>query len=106
MAGESLDSMGFDPETIAICATQIFSEKLSLSAEEASCYTPSDTWCYWFMRQKMGLIMRKQCTSPLSPETRVKQDQLNEITLQRIALLLDEGLKSKYVIGSDEFGML
>jgi hypothetical protein len=26
--------------------------------------------------------------------------------MQRIALLLDEGLKSKYVIGSDEFGML
>jgi hypothetical protein len=26
--------------------------------------------------------------------------------MQGIALLLDEGLKSKYVIGSDEFGML
>jgi hypothetical protein len=26
--------------------------------------------------------------------------------MQRIALLLDEGLKSKYVIASDEFGML
>jgi hypothetical protein len=59
MAEESLDSMGFDLETIAICATQIFSEKLSLPAEEASFYTPSDTWCYWFMRQKMGLSMRK-----------------------------------------------
>jgi hypothetical protein len=52
--------------------------------------------------------MRKQCTSPLSPEARIKQDQLHQITLQRIriTLLLDEGLKSKYVIGSDEFGML
>ena len=106
MAEESLDSMGFGPETIAICATQIFSEKLSLPAEEASFYTPSDRWCYWFMRQKMGLSMRKQCTSPLSPEARIKQDQLHQITLQRIALLLDEGLKPKYVIGSDEFGML
>ena len=106
MAGESLDSMGFGPETIAICATQIYSEKLSLPVEEASFYTPSDTWCYWFMRQKMGLSLRKQCTSPLSPEARIKQDQLHEITMQRIALLLDEGLKSKYVIGSDEFGML
>jgi hypothetical protein len=103
---ESLDSMGFGPETIAICATQIYSEKLSLPAAEASFYTPSDTWCYWFMRQKMGLSLRKQCTSPLSPEARIKQDQLHGITMQRIALLLDEGLKSKYVIGSDEFGML
>ena len=68
MAEESLDSMGFGPETIPICATQIFSQKLSLPTEEASFYTPSDRWCYWFIRQKMGLRMRKQCTSPLSPE--------------------------------------
>jgi hypothetical protein len=39
-----------------------------------------------------------QIQIPLSPEARIKQDQLHEITLQRIALLLDEGLKSKYVI--------
>jgi hypothetical protein len=57
------------------------------------------------MRQKMGLSLRKQYTSPLSPEARIKQDQLYEITMQRIVLLLDEGLKSKYVIGSDEFEM-
>ncbi len=50
--------------------------------------------------------MRKKCTSPLSPEPRVKQDKLHEITLHRIAPFLDEGLKSKYVIGSDEFGIL
>ncbi len=106
MTEESLDSMVFDPETIAVCATQIFSEKLWLPAEESSFNTSSDTWCYWFMRQQMGWSLRKLCTSPLSPEARIKQDQLHEITLQRIALLLDEGFKSKYVIGSDEFGML
>ena len=49
MSTESLDSMAFGPETIQICATQIYSEKLSLPAEEVSFYTPSDTWCYWFM---------------------------------------------------------
>jgi hypothetical protein len=82
MAEESLDSMAFCPETIAICATQIFSEKLLLPVEEASFYTPSDTWCYWFMRQQMGLNLRKLCTSPLSPEAGIKQDQLHEITFQ------------------------
>jgi hypothetical protein len=82
MAGESLDSMVFGPETIVICATQIYSERLSLPVEEASFYTPSDMWCYWFMRQKMGLSLRKQCTSPLSPEARIKQNQLHEITMQ------------------------
>jgi len=81
MAEESLESMGFVPETIVICSTQFFSEKMSLPVEEASFYTPSDTWCYWFMRQKMGLRMRNQYTSPLSPEVRIKQDQLHEITL-------------------------
>jgi hypothetical protein len=96
MATESLDIMGFGPETIQICATQIYSEKLSLPAQEASFYTPSDTWCYWFMRQKMGLSLRKQYTSPLSPEARIKQDQLHEITMQQIALLLDEGLMNKW----------
>ena len=106
MTEESLDSIGFGPETIQVCATQIYTEKLSLTPEDASCYTPSDRWCYWFMRQKMGLSLRKQCTTPLTPEAKAKQDQLHEITLQRLALLLDEGLKSKYVIGSDEFGML
>ena len=105
MAGASLDSIGFGVETIQVCVTQIYSEKLSLPREEASYYTPSDTWCYWFMRQKMGLSLRKQCTVPLSPEEKAKQDQLHEITLERLALLLDEGLKTKYVIGSDEFGM-
>ena len=53
----------------------------------------------------MGLSLRKQCTVPLSPEEKAKQDQLHEITLQRLALLLDEDLKTKYVIGSDEFGI-
>jgi hypothetical protein len=45
--------------------------------------------------------MRNQCATPLSPETKAKQD--HEIT--RLALLMDEVLKYKYVIGSDEFGM-
>ena len=62
MTEESLDSIGFGPETIQVCATQIYTEKLSLTPEDASCYTPSDRWCYWFMRQKMGLSLR--CTSP------------------------------------------
>ena len=57
------------------------------------------------MRQKMGLSLRKKCTVPLNPEAKKKQDQLHEITLEQLALLLDEGLKSKYVIGSDEFEM-
>ena len=45
--------------------------------------------------------MRNQCATPLSPEAKAKQD--HEIT--RLALLMDEVLKYKYVIGSDEFGM-
>ena len=35
MAGESLDSIGFGPETIQVCSTQIYSEKLSLTPEDA-----------------------------------------------------------------------
>ena len=64
MSTESLDNNGFGVETIQICATQIYSEKLSLSTEEASWYTTSDNWCYWFMWQKMGLSMRKQWPVP------------------------------------------
>ena len=30
---------------------------------------------------------------------------MDQITLQRLAVRLDEGLKSKYVFGSDEFGI-
>ena len=77
MAGESLYIIGIDLETIQVCDTQIYSEKLSLTPQDASYYTPSDTWCYWFMRQKMGLCLRKQCTIPMSPEAKAKQDQLH-----------------------------
>ena len=38
-------------------------------------------------------------------QAKQKQDQLHKITLQRLAVRLQEGLKKKYVIGSDEFGM-
>jgi hypothetical protein len=38
-------------------------------------------------------------------QARVKQDELHNITLQRIAVKLDSGLDRKYIIGSDEFGM-
>ena len=38
-------------------------------------------------------------------QAKQKQDQLHKITLQRLAVRLREGLKKKYVIGSDEFGM-
>jgi len=40
MARESLDSMGFGPETIAICATQIYSEKFSLQRQRRPSIRP------------------------------------------------------------------
>jgi hypothetical protein len=38
-------------------------------------------------------------------QEREKQDHLHNITLQRLVVRFDEGLKPKYVLGSDEFGM-
>ena len=45
------------------------------------------------------------CNFLIGEQARDKQDHLNKISLQRIAVRLDAGLKRKCVIGSDEFGM-
>ena len=53
----------------------------------------------------MKLVQRRSSGNPIGPEVSAKQDDLHLITLQRLALLIDSGLKLKYIIGSDEFGL-
>jgi hypothetical protein len=53
----------------------------------------------------MGLVMRRASGTPVAPEVAGKQDELHLITLQSMAVLIDSGLKLKYIIGSDELGI-
>ena len=53
----------------------------------------------------MGLVMRRASGTPVAAEVGDKQDKLHLITLQRLAVMIDSGLKLKYIIGSDEFGL-
>ena len=73
--------------------------------DETMMYTPSLEWTYWFMRVQMNLRLRKVCGAPVSPEVRVKQDELHEISVQRLTVRMVDGLDPKYIIGSDQFGI-
>jgi len=77
---------GFGGDMVACFAAQLHGEKMNLSDDEAMMYTPSLEWAYWFMRVQMNLRLRKVCGAPVSPEARVKQDKLHEISFQRLAV--------------------
>jgi hypothetical protein len=53
----------------------------------------------------MNLRLRKVRGSPVAPEARENQDKLHNITLQRLAVRIDDCLDPKYIIRSDQFGM-
>ena len=68
MCNDSLDLLGFGPELVLAFATSIYGRKMELSHEEASMYTPSIQWAYWFMRTKLSLRLRKIVGAPVPPE--------------------------------------
>jgi len=78
---------------------------MNLTDDEGMMYTPSLEWAYWYMRVQMNLRLQKVCGAPVSPEARVKQDKLHNITLQRLAVRIADGLDPKYMIGFNQFGM-
>ena len=50
------------------------------------------------MRQQMNLVQRRASGTHIGPEVTAKQDALHLITLQRLALLIDAGMKLKYML--------
>ncbi len=83
---------GFGGSMVSCFAAQLYGEKMNLPDEEAMMYKPSEQWTWWFMRVQMHLSMRKVCGAPVSPQDMVKQDKLHKITLQRLAIRIDDGL--------------
>jgi hypothetical protein len=105
MCREVMYTPGFGTTTVKALACMVMVDKMQLPVEDAFGMMPSDHWCWWFMRQQMNLVQRRSSGTPIRPEVSAKQDALHLITLQRLALLIDSGLKLKYIIGSDEFGL-
>ena len=81
---------GFGGSMVACFAAQLYGEKMNLPDEEVMMYQPSEQWAWWFMRVQMHLSMWKVCGAPVSPEDRVKQDKLHNITLQRLGVRIDD----------------
>jgi hypothetical protein len=102
---EAEDTPGFGPEMVRAIAALVVVEKMALPVEDAGVWMPAKDWAYWFLRHELGYVLRRASGTPVSPEAASKQDALHKMTLQRLALRLDAGLKEEFVIGSDEFGL-
>jgi len=96
---------GFGGDMVACFTAQMYEEKINLTDDEVMMYTPSLEWAYWFMRVQMNLLPQKVCGAPVSPEARVKQGKLHNISLQSLAVRIADGLDPKCIIGSNQFGM-
>ena len=99
---ELQDVMGFGVSIVQAFASEIYSEELLVPIAEA--WVPSLEWCYWFLDKKLGLVKRRVTGSKASPEQQEIQQRLHLLNLQRLAILLHDGLNPKYIIGADEFG--
>ena len=62
--------LGFGPDMVRALATDIYATKQLIDDKDAPMYTPSQTWAYWFMRNKLGLCLRKIVGAPVRPEVR------------------------------------
>ena len=101
---ELIDIAGFGPDVVAALAADVHRKSLGEEAGEAS-WTPSPRWCYWFMHEKLGLVPRRVTShSTASPEQIELQERLHRINVDYVAIALKEGLRAKYIVGSDEFG--
>ena len=105
MCREVLYTPGFGVSTVKAFSVTVMCDKMGLPPEDAFGLMPSDNWAWWFMRQQMGLVIRRASGTPVAAEVGAKQDELHLITLQRLSVMIDNGLKLKYIIGSDEFGL-
>jgi hypothetical protein len=59
MCNASLDMLGFGPEIVLALATDVYARKMLIDVKDTLLYTPSQSWAYWFMRNKLGLHLRK-----------------------------------------------
>eukprot|EP01038_Epipyxis_sp_PR26KG_P012774 gene12774-17126_t len=74
---------GFGIRVIKAMASKTYRERFANVVVEED-WTPSDSWCYWFMKNKMNLRIR--------------------IITDTLALDVMEGVRPDMIIGSDEFG--
>ena len=70
MCNASLDMLGFGPEMVLALATDVYARKMLIDVQDTLLYTPSQSWAYWFMRNKLGLRLRKIVGAPVTPEVR------------------------------------
>jgi len=95
---------GFGIRVIKIAARQIFQKKYGHLLENGD-WTPSDSWCYWFLHEQMQFRNRRitgKCRID-GPMTE-KQKDLWDKLLDTLAKDFSDGVRPDMIIGSDEFG--
>jgi hypothetical protein len=67
-------------------------------------WPPSRTWCYWFLHTHMGLVIRRITSARIPPDCMIVQQRVHDANVRLVGAYLYGGLRTKFVMGSDEFG--
>lgn len=99
--------VGFGVHTVKALATTIklaHDAAVAVEGEIEATWVPSDEWCYTFLHREMNLTPRTPTSAPTPAVQAAKQDELHGYNLEKLALLVSQGLPLKFIIQSDEFG--
>ena len=95
------DTPWFGTVVVRALAEDIYHRNAHMDAPP---WSPSDTWCLWFVKKKLQLVQRRVTGHvPLAGDN-AKTEELHRINLYKVALALQSGLPKKYFITLDETG--
>ena len=102
---ETIDIVGFGP-TLVATMVGIILKSLLRTDNDVSIFEPSQEWCRWFLRTKMGLVKRRVTSHAYSTQEREKQSHLHQLNLDHLAkMIAEDGLTSDFIFCTDELGV-
>ena len=102
---ETIDIVGFGPAIVATMVGIIL-KGLMRGDEDITIFEPSQEWCRWFLRTKMGLVKWRVTSHAYTVQEREKQEQLHQLNLDHLAkMIADDGLTADFIFCTDELGV-
>jgi hypothetical protein len=102
------DTHGFGPHTLCCLARIILREDKVATGDDAFLphdWTPSHEWGLWFMKHHMNFSLRRVTTEHVTAEATERQSELHKINLDKLAVLLSDGVPLHAIFGVDETGL-
>ena len=102
------DTHSFGPHTLCCLARIIVREDRAATGDDAFLphdWTPSHEWGLWFMKHQMNFSLRRVTTEHVTAEATERQRELHAINLDKLAVLLSEGVPLHAIFGVDETGL-